>query len=148
MGKALGVISEEDGILLFSSKPPHGFQERNQLEKRFGEDSEMTTDKKCETCSDSKCAAQEKRPGEREEDYLDRQALSSRMCQIEHKIMVLSGKGGVGKSTVAVNLAAALAMAGKRVGVLDIDIHGPSVPKLLHIEGTRISGNGTNVCDH
>jgi len=102
----------------------------------------MTTDKKCDTCNDSNCSEQEKRPGEREEDYLDRQALSSRMCQIRHKIMVLSGKGGVGKSTVAVNLAASLAMAGKQVGLLDIDIHGPSVPKLLHIEGTPISGGG------
>jgi Mrp family chromosome partitioning ATPase len=63
------------------------------------------------------------------------------MCQIKHKVMVLSGKGGVGKSTVAVNLASALSMAGKRVGLLDIDIHGPSVPKLLHVEGTPISGS-------
>jgi Mrp family chromosome partitioning ATPase/predicted Fe-Mo cluster-binding NifX family protein len=76
---------------------------------------------------------------------LDRQALLSRMCQIQHKIMVLSGKGGVGKSTVAVNLAAGLAMAGKRVGLLDVDIHGPSVPKLLHLEGTPISGIGNTL---
>jgi Mrp family chromosome partitioning ATPase/predicted Fe-Mo cluster-binding NifX family protein len=102
----------------------------------------MTSDKTCTTCGDSECPAQEKRPGERDEEFLDRQALLSRLCQIEHKIMVLSGKGGVGKSTVAVNLAAALAMAGKRVGLLDVDIHGPSVPKLLHIEGSRISGDG------
>jgi Mrp family chromosome partitioning ATPase/predicted Fe-Mo cluster-binding NifX family protein len=102
----------------------------------------MTTDNKCKTCSDTECTAQQKKPGERDEDYLDRQALSSRMCQIQHKIMVLSGKGGVGKSTVAVNLAAALAMAGKRVGLLDVDIHGPSIPKLLHVEGTPISGSG------
>jgi Mrp family chromosome partitioning ATPase/predicted Fe-Mo cluster-binding NifX family protein len=94
-----------------------------------------------ENRNDSSCAAQEKRPGEREEDFLDRQVLQSRMSRIQHKILVLSGKGGVGKSTVAVNLAAALAMAGKRVGLLDVDIHGPSVPKLLHLEGSQISGS-------
>jgi ATP-binding protein involved in chromosome partitioning len=49
--------------------------------------------------------------------------------------MILSGKGGVGKSTVAVNLAAALAAADREVGLLDIDIHGPSVPTLLQLEG-------------
>jgi ATP-binding protein involved in chromosome partitioning len=104
----------------------------------------MATKKSCSTCGDSQCSAREKRPGELEEDYLARQALLSRLCQIEHKIMVLSGKGGVGKSTVAVNLAAALSMAGKRVGLLDVDIHGPSVPKLLNIEGAPVSGsNGT-----
>jgi ATP-binding protein involved in chromosome partitioning len=93
------------------------------------------------TGNDSSCSVQGKRPREREQDFIDRQALQSRMSQIQHKILVLSGKGGVGKSTVAVNLSAALAMAGKRVGLLDVDIHGPSVPKLLHIEGTPILGN-------
>lgn len=102
----------------------------------------MTTEKTCSSCNDSQCAAQEKRPGEREEDYLERQVLLSRMCRIKHKIMVLSGKGGVGKSTVAVNLATALALAGKRVGILDVDIHGPSVPKLLHLDGRQISAHG------
>jgi len=67
------------------------------------------------------------------------------MCQIKHKVLVLSGKGGVGKSTVAVNLAAALAMAGKKVGLLDIDVHGPSVPKLLHLEGTPVTGSATGM---
>ena len=103
----------------------------------------MTTEKTCKTCNDSQCAAQEKRPGERDEDYLERQVLLSRMCLIKHKIMVLSGKGGVGKSTVAVNLATALALAGKRVGILDVDIHGPSVPKLLHLDGRQISARAT-----
>ena len=61
----------------------------------------------------------------------------ARMQRIRHKFLVLSGKGGVGKSTVAVNLAAALAMNGARVGLLDVDLHGPSVPKLLHLEDAR-----------
>ncbi len=98
----------------------------------------MTTEK-CNSCNDSQCSAQQKRSGEREEDFIARQELQSRMCQIRHKVLVLSGKGGVGKSTVAVNLAAALAMAGKQVGLLDVDVHGPSIPKLLHLEGTPIS---------
>jgi len=60
--------------------------------------------------------------------------IRQRMAQIKHKILVLSGKGGVGKSTVAVNLAVSLSLAGKRTGLLDIDIHGPSVPKILNLE--------------
>ncbi len=58
---------------------------------------------------------------------------------IKHKIIVLSGKGGVGKSTVAGNLAAALALKGFQTGLLDIDIHGPSVPKLFGLEDTRLA---------
>ncbi len=74
-------------------------------------------------------------PGGALEDRLQaRQELMQRMSPIRHKIIVMSGKGGVGKSTVAVNLAAGLAAAGHSVGLLDVDIHGPSVPKLLGIE--------------
>ncbi len=61
--------------------------------------------------------------------------LKERMGKIRHKIAIISGKGGVGKSTVTVNLAAAFAKKGFKVGVLDADIHGPSVPKLLGVEG-------------
>jgi ATP-binding protein involved in chromosome partitioning len=106
-------------------------------EERRGEIEQMTD---CKSCDDSRCTGQERRPGEGQEDYLDRRRLLARLCRIRHKILVLSGKGGVGKSTVAVNLATALALAGKRVGVLDVDIHGPSVPKLLHLEGSEIAG--------
>ena len=57
---------------------------------------------------------------------------------IGHKIMVLSGKGGVGKSTVATGLALSLARQGKKVGILDIDITGPNIPKMLGIEETEL----------
>lgn len=70
----------------------------------------------------------------------DEEKIKERLGRIKHKVLVLSGKGGVGKSTVAVNLAVALAGAGKKVGLLDIDIHGPSVPKLLGVQGFPIHG--------
>jgi Mrp family chromosome partitioning ATPase len=57
------------------------------------------------------------------------------MGQVRKKLVVLSGKGGVGKSTVAANLAAALSQAGHAVGLLDVDIHGPSIPKLFALDG-------------
>ncbi|KAF5062023.1 Iron-sulfur cluster carrier protein [anaerobic digester metagenome] len=65
-----------------------------------------------------------------EKDY----RLKKSLARIKHKIVVMSGKGGVGKSTVTVNLATALAMRGYEVGILDADIHGPNIPKMLNIE--------------
>ena len=67
----------------------------------------------------------------------EQQKLKDAMGKIKHKIAIISGKGGVGKSTVTVNLATSFAMQGKRVGVLDADIHGPSVPRLLGLEGQQ-----------
>ncbi len=64
--------------------------------------------------------------------------LKDRMSKIKHKIAVISGKGGVGKSTVTVNLAVSFAQKGNKVGVLDADIHGPSVPRLLGLGGQRV----------
>ena len=64
--------------------------------------------------------------------------LAERLARIKRKIVVLSGKGGVGKSTVAVNLASSLAQRGFDTGLLDVDIHGPSVPRLLGLVGERI----------
>ncbi|MBI4725715.1 P-loop NTPase [candidate division TA06 bacterium] len=94
----------------------------------------------CDTCGDKSCAASKRNKDESQEAFEDRRKLQSRLCRIRHKIVVLSGKGGVGKSTVAVNLAAALAKAGKRVGLLDIDIHGPSIPTMLGLEGSAVAG--------
>jgi len=73
-------------------------------------------------------------------DVMDAIRLKENMNNIKHKIVVMSGKGGVGKSTVAVNLAVSLAEKGFRTGLLDIDIHGPSVPKLLGVEGVMATG--------
>jgi ATP-binding protein involved in chromosome partitioning len=53
------------------------------------------------------------------------------LLAIRHKIVVLSGKGGVGKSSVAANLSVALSLKGLQTGLLDIDLHGPSIPTLL-----------------
>lgn len=69
----------------------------------------------------------------------DQKRLASCMKRIGMKLLVLSGKGGVGKSTVAANLAVALAKAGKAVGLLDTDIHGPSIPQLLGLKGQPIT---------
>jgi len=63
--------------------------------------------------------------------------LQNTLSRIKHKIVVMSGKGGVGKTTVATNLAVALSLAGKKVGLLDVDVHGPSVPRLLSLKGEK-----------
>ena len=61
-------------------------------------------------------------------------SIRENMAKIKHKIVVISGKGGVGKTTVAVNLAISLASLGLRVGILDVDITGPNVNKMLGIK--------------
>ncbi len=76
---------------------------------------------------------------------IEQEQIRKRVKQIKHQILVLSGKGGVGKSTVAVNLAMSLALAGKSVGLLDIDIHGPSVPKILGLEKEIVQTSGDTI---
>ena len=79
------------------------------------------------------------------EQYTQSENLKDRMGQIKHKILVLSGKGGVGKSTVAVNFAVALALEGKKVGILDTDFHGPSIPTLLNLDKAHSLSDGTSI---
>lgn len=82
----------------------------------------------------------------RMQEVLDEERrVRERMAKVKHKIIVMSGKGGVGKSTVAANLAVAMSKLGSRVGILDSDIHGPSIPKIMGVEGMRPSGGPTGI---
>jgi ATP-binding protein involved in chromosome partitioning len=68
------------------------------------------------------------------------QRIAERMGDVGHVILVLSGKGGVGKSTVAATLAYALAERGNRVGLMDADLHGPTIPLLIGVSGEMATG--------
>ncbi len=74
--------------------------------------------------------------------HTQEKTIQATLSHIKHKLFVMSGKGGVGKSSVTVNIAAALAELGFKVGILDVDIHGPSVPNLLGLRAPlQASGN-------
>ena len=79
---------------------------------------------------------EEQQQQRRQQDMVIRGALS----RIKHQYLIMSGKGGVGKSSLAVNLAAALAGRGGKVGLLDVDLHGPSVPHMLGLQGRMTVG--------
>ena len=76
-----------------------------------------------------------------EEECEAERRLAETMEKIAHKVVVLSGKGGVGKSTVAVNVAFGLAAKGAKVGLLDVDLHGPSIPTMIGLPWAAASGS-------
>ncbi len=76
-----------------------------------------------------------------------REKINQRMDKIKHKLIIISGKGGVGKSMVAVNLAYGLLFQGKTVGILDIDIHGPSLAKMVGIEDRKLKVSDNEVIE-
>ena len=105
------------------------------LERRGITQEEFNMSESCKSCSQQGgCTSEQQEAcGKKPEDI----ELENRLSRIKHKIVVLSGKGGVGKSTVSANIAVSLANAGKRVGLLDVDVHGPSIPRLLSLKGQQ-----------
>ncbi len=94
----------------------------------------------CEFCRDFEtCKKPEK--GLKHNEW----ALSNRMALIKKKILIMSNKGGVGKSTVTVNLGVSLAEMGYKVGIADVDMHGPNIPKMLGVEGGRLKDNENGI---
>ncbi len=92
-------------------------------------------DSTCGSCGKDDCASRTAPgPAAAAEPKDDDARVAERLSRIKRTYIVLSGKGGVGKSTVAVNTAAALALEGFTVGLLDADIHGPSVPTMLALQ--------------
>ena len=84
----------------------------------------------CETSSQGGCGTADARLAQQDI------AITKSLGQIKNKILVMSGKGGVGKSTVAANLALCLAKKGHKVGLMDVDLHGPDVCRMLNLTGT------------
>jgi len=85
----------------------------------------MDNSEKCKPCSshqDSDMAAQD-------------QAIQESLALIKNKFLVMSGKGGVGKTSVAANLAVAFSKKGAKVGLMDVDLHGPDIPRMLGLKG-------------
>ena len=76
-------------------------------------------------------AAQKQKKEQSEQDA----SVDRSLKKIKNKLIVLSGKGGVGKTSVSVNLAIALANKGLNVGIMDVDLHGPDVPRMLGLKG-------------
>jgi len=94
----------------------------------------------CGSCGEASCASRQQAAPQHAAPAQDDAKLKARLNRIRRKVIVMSGKGGVGKSTVAVNLAMSAMLAGQRVGLLDVDLHGPSVPTMLGLVGYRLEG--------
>jgi ATP-binding protein involved in chromosome partitioning len=100
----------------------------------------------CSSCKDgqgsSRCATcPSKSPERQAQKTAQEQAIEARLKGVKHRIAIVSGKGGVGKSTITASLALNLSMMGYRVGVLDADVSGPNIPHLLGLEGRHLEGS-------
>jgi ATP-binding protein involved in chromosome partitioning len=99
----------------------------------------MSESKKCGSCSPQ----QNSGPGQQDpETALQDQLIYGTLSIIKHKFLVMSGKGGVGKTSVSANLALALSKRAFKVGLMDVDLHGPDIPRMLGLEGLlEVSGD-------
>ncbi len=96
------------------------------------------SDSGCKGCDGGSCPPQDTPQGASPQGVSPQdEKVAHTVNRIRHKIVVMSGKGGVGKSTVAVNIAVSLSQAGFKVGLLDVDVHGPSVPRILSLSGVQ-----------
>ena len=82
-----------------------------------------------ENCQSGACGSQDQAKQQQAAE------VKNALSKIKHKLIVMSGKGGVGKSSVSVNLSMALAKKGFKVGIMDVDLHGPDVPRMLGLKG-------------
>ncbi len=105
----------------------------------------MSEKSQCGGCSNKQESKRARKSWESEEQYQDRMTIAERMTRIKHKVLVMSGKGGVGKTTVAVNLSIAIALSGRSVGLMDIDIHGPNVPKMIGVPKSKVFMDETTI---
>ncbi len=95
----------------------------------------------CSGCSSSGAGQPGAEPKASAKQNIQDALICSTLDKIRYKLFIMSGKGGVGKSSVTVNMAAALAARGYKVGILDVDIHGPSVPNLLGVTALGIEAD-------
>ncbi len=108
----------------------------------------MTQEHSCGSCQSSSCGSHQQaaaEPPQRPDPALEHLELTETLSHIKHKVLVLSGKGGVGKSTVAVNTAISLSMQGFQVGLMDVDIHGPSIPRMMKLENHQPMGQANKI---
>ncbi|MBS0013770.1 MAG: Mrp/NBP35 family ATP-binding protein [Desulfobacterales bacterium] len=91
-----------------------------------------------EKCQQGGCGSQQAQQQQQQEQE---QSVKETLAKIKNKFVVMSGKGGVGKTSVSVNLAMALAEKGYQVGIMDVDVHGPDVPRMLGLTG-MLTGDG------
>jgi ATP-binding protein involved in chromosome partitioning len=105
----------------------------NTFEISGGKEMSESCGSSCSTASAGGCGSQESQQAAMAQQE---NAITRSLGKIKNKILVMSGKGGVGKSTVSVNLALSLAKRGHKVGLMDVDIHGPDVVRMLNMTGT------------
>jgi len=98
-----------------------------------------------DTCKSGSCGSKGKTCGTANAAQARQEvAISRSLGRIKNKILVMSGKGGVGKSTVATNLALGLANRGKKVGLMDVDLHGPDICRMLNLTTSLSDSQGKN----